>query len=155
MKTTTRIPFFSLAYSVAGLLVLFALVACHGEDVREVVRARVMAQPLWIRIAIRLALLPAPACMIDILGRLGASLAFGFDSSNSLRKPAIVRIVIIAVHIIAVPLVMTLVPRAFPYATAWKVALITATLFVPLVIAIADLRKVTTAGTIIQSETSV
>ena len=143
MKTTTRIPFFSLAYSVAAALALFALVACHGEQAREVARAWVAAQPLGIRIAVRLALLPAIACMIDILGRFGASLAFGNGRPVSPLKPAIVRIVIIAAHIVAIPLVMTLAPRAFPYATAWNVALITVTLLVPLVIAIADLRMAT------------
>jgi hypothetical protein len=148
MKTTTRIPFFSLAYSVAAVLALFALVALHGEQAREVVRAWVTAQPLGIRIAVRLALLPAIACMIDILGRLGASLAFDHDRSASPRKPAILRIVIIAVHIVAIPLVVALAPRAFLYAEAWNVALITATLFVPLAIAIADLRKAATDETI-------
>ena len=148
MKTTTRIPLFSLAYSVAAALALFALVACHGEDAREVVRAWVTAQPLGIRIAVRLALLPAIACMIDILGRSGASLVVGNGHPVSLRKPAIVRIVIIAIHIVAIPLVVALAPRAFPYATAWNVALITATLFVPLAIAIADLRKAATDETI-------
>ena len=144
MKTTTRIPSFSLAYSVAALLALFALVACHGEQAREVVRAWVTAQPLGIRIAVKLAVLPAIACMIDIMGRFGASLTFDHDRSASPRKPAIVRIVIIAAHIVAIPLVVTLAPRAFPYATAWNVALITATLLVPLAIAIADLRKAAT-----------
>ncbi len=141
MKTTTRIPFFPLAYSVAALLALFALVACYGEQAREVVRAWVTAQPLGIRIAVRLALLPAIACIIDILGRFGASLAFGNGHPVSPRKPAIVRIAIIAVHIVAIPLVVALAPRAFPYATAWNVALISATLFVPLAVAVADLRK--------------
>ncbi len=145
MKTTTRIPFFSLAYSVAALLALFALVALHGEQAREVARAWVSAQPLCIRIAVRLALLPALACMIDILGRSVASLAFGNDGSASPRKPASVRIAIITAHIVAIPLVVALAPRAFLYATAWKVALTTATLLVPLTIAIADFRKATTA----------
>ena len=137
----TRIPFFSLAYSVAALLALFALVACYGEQAREVARAWVTAQPLGIRITVRLALLPAIACMIDILGRSGASLAFGNGRPVSPRKPAILRIVIIAAHIVAIPLVVALAPRAFPHATTWNVALITATLLVPLAVAVADLRK--------------
>ena len=145
MKTTTRIPLFSLAYSIAATLALFALVACHGEDAREVVRAWVTAQPLGIRIAVRLALLPAIACMIDILGRLGASLAFGNNRPVSPWKPAIVRIAIIAFHIVAIPLVVALAPRAFPYATAWNVALIAATLLVPLAVAVFDFRKAATA----------
>ncbi len=140
MTTTTRIPFFPLAYSVAAALALFALVACHGEQAREVTRAWVAAQPLGIRIAVRLALLPAIACMIDILGRLGASLAFGNGRPVSPHKPVIVRIVIIAVHIVAIPLVVLLAPKAFPYATAWNVTLIAATLLVPQAVAIADLR---------------
>ena len=79
--------------------------------------------------------------MIDILGRLGASLAFDNGRSVSPRKPAIVRIVIIAVHIVAIPLVVALGPRAFPHATAWNVALITATLLVPLAVAVFDFRS--------------
>ena len=148
MKTDTRIPLFSLAYSVVAALALFALVTCHGEDAREVARAWVAAQPLGIRIAVRLALLPAIACMIDIMGRLGASLAFSNGHPVSPRQPAILRIIIIAVHIVAIPLVVALAPRAFLYAKAWNVTLITATLLVPLAIAVADLRKAATNATI-------
>ena len=141
MKTTSRIIIFTATYSALAMLALFALVACHGGQAPEALRGWIANQPEGVRALVRLALLPVPACMIDMLGRLAASLLFGGKPSVAPRKPAICRIVVIAAHIAAIPLVMALAPTAFPYATAWKNALVTATLFVPLAIAVADMRR--------------
>lgn len=127
------------------MLALFALVACHGGQAQEALRGWIANQPAGVRALVKLALLPVPACIIDMLGRLTASLLFGGKSSVSPRKPAIYRIVVIVAHIVAIPLVVALAPAAFPYATAWEIALITATLFAPLAIAVADMRRAETS----------
>ena len=141
MKTTSRITIFTATYSALALLALFALVACHGSQAPEALRSWIANQPAGVRALVRLALLPVPACLIDMLGRFAASLLFGSKPSVTPRKSAICRIVVIAAHIVAMPLVMALAPTAFPYATAWEIALITATLFAPLAIAVADMRR--------------
>ena len=141
MKTTSRITIFTVTYSALALLALFALVACHGSQAPEALRGWIANRPEGVRALVKQALLPVPACMIDMLGRLAASLLFGGNPSVTPRKPAICRIVVLAAHIVAIPLVMALAPTAFPYAAAWKIALITATLFAPLAIAIADMRR--------------
>ena len=145
MKTTSRITIFTATYSALALLALFVLVACHGSQAQEALRSWIANQPLGVRALVRLALLPVPACMIDMLGRLAASLLFGGKPSVPPRKPAICRIVVIAAHIVAIPLVTALAPAAFQYAAAWKIALITATMFAPLAIAVADMRRAETS----------
>ncbi len=141
MKTTSHITIFTATYSALALLALFALTACRGGQAQEALQGWIANQPVGVRFLVRLALLPVPACMVDMLGRLAASLLFGGKPSVQPRKPAICRIGVIAAHIVAIPLVMALAPTAFPYATAWKIALITATLFAPLAIAVADMRR--------------
>ena len=141
MKTTSRITIFTATYSALALLALFALTAYHGGHAQEALRGWIANRPEGVRALVKLALLPVPACMIDMLGRLAASLLFGGKSSVPSRKPAFCRFVVIAAHIVAMPLVMALAPTAFPYATAWEIALITATLLAPLAIAVADMRR--------------
>ena len=69
MKTTSRITIFTATYSAVAMLALFALVACHGGQAQEALRSWIANQPVGVRILVKLALLPVPACIIDVLGR--------------------------------------------------------------------------------------
>lgn len=141
MKNQSAIPLFTIGYTAAALLALGALAACKGDLAPDAARTWITEQPVWLRGLVALALLPVPACITDVLGRFVASLAIGEKQTVSSGKPAIIRAVVIAMHIVAVPFVTTLVSKAFPYASAWKTALVSATLLLPLAIALTDFRK--------------